>query len=621
MGIHWQHGASQRRTHHIILISCDAMTSGRRRSLISYLREVMMLFRTWLSTAVGFLCMVQVMAQGNLIVLDGVFDDWAAIEGFEDSLTEDTPAVDLLEMKVASDSDHLYVYVRLASDLDLTDVLYPHNLFLQIDVDMNSSTGYPVREGFGSELGIDFNGLFAYTNFGPADQVNFSEIGLVPSPTVTSKEFEFALRRDVILEPGDVLFPQDSIRLLFRDTQYNDELPDVGGSFVYDFNEASASQLAPISVAKGHPSFLRVCAYNVLGNGLVHPVRQSRFERIVPALDADVYLFSECGNTTATEVKSLLDNWLPLQSDVGWQTTKNGDLITASRWDHLQSWTGIPKQHPLLVNVPDSLGGPMLFINSHLSCCGNDAARQDQVDEMMAWIVGNEGSLNENTPIVYAGDLNLVGYAQQLETLLNGDIVQTQTFGPGGLPDWDQTPWSDALPRQTHQPFTYTWRDDGDGNFPPGRLDFVLYSDAVIVNEHAFVLETESTPADVLASLGLMQDDTQSASDHLPVVMDFTVSLPPLTDSDGDGLDDALENDMGTDPFGADTDGDGLTDGFEVLIAGTDPLLVDTNNNDCPDGEEALQLCATCPSDLNDDGLVSVADVLFLLGQFGNVCP
>ena len=63
--------------------------------------------------------------------------------------------------------------------------------------------------------------------------------------------------------------------------------------------------------------------------------------------------------------------------------------------------------------------------------------------------------------------------------------------------------------------------------FPPGRLDFVLYSDAVIVKEHAFVLETESTPEDVLEPLGLMQDDTYSASDHLPVVMDFTVVSAP----------------------------------------------------------------------------------------------
>ena len=90
----------------------------------------MMSFKTWLLTAAGLLCMVQVMAQGNLIVLDGVFDDWTAIEGVEDSVTEDVPAVDLLEMKVTSDAEHLNVYVRLASDLDLTDVLYPHNLFL-----------------------------------------------------------------------------------------------------------------------------------------------------------------------------------------------------------------------------------------------------------------------------------------------------------------------------------------------------------------------------------------------------------------------------------------------------------------------------------------------------------
>ena len=558
-------------------------------------------------------------AQIETIVIDGLFDDWTAIDGIEDAISSDMPPVDLLEMKVTSDPNYLYVYLRLASDLDLTDVLYPHNLFLQIDVDMDASTGYPVREGFGSELGIDFNSLFAYTNFGPADEVNFSEIGLIPSPTVTSKEFEFALRRDVILEEGVVLFPQDSIRLLLRDVQYDDDLPDVGASFIYDFNEANDSVLDAITITKGHPSFLRVCAYNVLGNGLIHPTRQSRFERIVPAMDADVYLFSECGNTTAAQVKSLLDNWLPLDSDAGWHSTKDGDLITVTRWDHLQSWTGIPKQHPVLVNVPNSLGGPILFINSHLSCCGNDEARQDQVDEMMAWIVNNLGDLNVYTPIVYAGDLNLVGYAQQLETLLTGDIVQTQTFGQGGLPDWDETPWSDALPRQTHQPFTYTWRDDGDGNFPPGRLDFILYSDAVIEKEHAFVLETESLPEDILAPLGLMQDDTHLASDHLPVVMDFTVAS--LSDSDGDGLNDALENGIGTNPFGADTDGDGLTDGFEVLTAGTDPLLFDTNDNDCPDGEEALQLCATCPSDLNNDGMVSVADVLFLLTQFGEVCP
>ena len=40
----------------------------------------------------------------------------------------------------------------------------------------------------------------------------------------------------------------------------------------------------------------------------------------------------------------------------------------------------------------------------------------------------------------------------------------------------------------------------------------IPYSDAVIEKEHAFVLETESLPEDILAPMGLMQDDTHSAS-------------------------------------------------------------------------------------------------------------
>ena len=109
-----------------------------------------------------------------------------------------------------------------------------------------------------------------------------------------------------------------------------------------------------------------------------------------------------------------------------------------------------------------------------------------------------------------------------------------------------------------------------------------------------------------------MQGDTHAASDHLPVVMDFSVPPPVTQDSDLDGLDDSEEAQLGTDPFDADTDDDGLTDGFEALVSGTDPLLQDTNVNGCPDGEEAFQLCASCPSDLNNDGVVSVADGLLV---------
>jgi hypothetical protein len=49
-----------------------------------------------------------------------------------------------------------------------------------------------------------------------------------------------------------------------------------------------------------------------------------------------------------------------------------------------------------------------------------------------------------------------------------------------------------------------------------------------------------------------------------------------LADADGDGLDDALEASLGTNPFVADTDGDGFLDGHEVNVLGSDPLDPDS---------------------------------------------
>ena len=48
--------------------------------------------------------------------------------------------------------------------------------------------------------------------------------------------------------------------------------------------------------------------------------------------------------------------------------------------------------------------------------------------------------------------------------------------------------------------------------------------------------------------------------------------LPDGTDTDGDGLTDAEEDNYGTDPRNPDTDGDGMPDGYEVK-AGLDPLF------------------------------------------------
>ncbi len=87
---------------------------------------------------------------------------------------------------------------------------------------------------------------------------------------------------------------------------------------------------------------------------------------------------------------------------------------------------------------------------------------------------------------------------------------------------------------------------------------------------------------------------------------------PLKADSDGDGLNDGEEVlKYKTDPNKADTDGDGLKDGDEVLIYKTDPLKADTDGDGLNDGEEVLKY-KTDPlkADTDGDGLNDGEEVL-----------
>jgi hypothetical protein len=85
-------------------------------------------------------------------------------------------------------------------------------------------------------------------------------------------------------------------------------------------------------------------------------------------------------------------------------------------------------------------------------------------------------------------------------------------------------------------------------------------------------------------------------------------------DSDNDGLTDADELRLGTDPNNADSDGDGLSDGLEVGL-GTNPLSADTDDDGLSDGEE--HGLGTDPKVANFVGTVSEV----LCGDFVAVTP
>ncbi len=73
-------------------------------------------------------------------------------------------------------------------------------------------------------------------------------------------------------------------------------------------------------------------------------------------------------------------------------------------------------------------------------------------------------------------------------------------------------------------------------------------------------------------------------------------------DSDGDGISDAGEVILGTDPLVADSDEDGIDDGDE-LVGLTDPTDADTDDDGINDGDEATHGTDATDADTDGDGL------------------
>jgi hypothetical protein len=89
-------------------------------------------------------------------------------------------------------------------------------------------------------------------------------------------------------------------------------------------------------------------------------------------------------------------------------------------------------------------------------------------------------------------------------------------------------------------------------------------------------------------------------------------SKPPASppgDTDHDGLTDAYEAVIGTNPTLPDTDGDKLNDGVEVKGYNSGPLSLNTDGDACSDGKEAASV--------NGDNTVNSTDQLIVSQSFG----
>ncbi len=473
---------------------------------------------------------LNIFSQALPIALDGLYIDWLGSTSNYTDAQGDGASIDMLSFSAANDSSFLYLKFELNDEIRLNS---GNNLVLEIDTDNDSTTGYSIN-GIGAELGWLFGSKFGYFNSpGSTTTVDQADILFRALPTVTSNSFEIAISRNVLPDNVHPLFTGDTIKICFYDQTTNgDYMPDEGSQFTYVFDNTSLPAYDAIDINKSDTNFVRLMTYNTLFNGLIDPQRAPAFGRIITAVNPDIITFNECWDTQWYEARNFLDNYLPLANGNQWQCWKiDGANITCSRFPITQNWQILPDRRltASLIDLPTKYARDILVVNAHFKCCDGDSIRQREADGFASFIKDAKTSggvidLSPETPFLISGDLNLVGYSQQLTTLITGDIQDTAQFGSPAALDWDNTDLNDVIALQTDNRMAYTWRDDGS-SYWPGRLDYCIASDVNLNIEKAFTIQTEVMPAARLSLYGLQQNDTHTASDHFPKVTDFSIPL------------------------------------------------------------------------------------------------
>ncbi|MFK8009286.1 MAG: endonuclease/exonuclease/phosphatase family protein [Saprospiraceae bacterium] len=461
----------------------------------------------------------------NRILVDGIFDEWSDYPITYSDAAGDGGflGVDFGELQIYNDDEFIFFVLEFGSEINLQDM---NEISMYLDTDNNSNTGFAIN-GIGAELVYSFgdrSGLF-YHSAG-ASPISHPDIGLVTAPTVSSDQFEIAIKRNISIA-GNPVFSSDNVKIVFQNNITNgDFLPATNEEVIYTFSNDVLEPLPDYSIQKSNESDLRILSYNVLSNGLFDTGRLPSLTRLLQAMQPDIIGFQEIYSYSSAEVANQMESILPSSAGQEWYHAKAGpDCHAISKYPILKnaeiqgSGNGA-----FLIDLPDTETNLFLIV-AHPPCCANNVERQFEIDLMMEFLreakAGNEPiPLEANTPIVIVGDMNLVGFNRQLETLLTGDILDEVAHGSDFNPDWDGNNLLDSRPYVPGLPLSYTWYSEGS-DFSPGNLDYIIYSGSNLILQNSYSLFTPSLPQDSLNAFNLLTNDAVNASDHLPVVADF----------------------------------------------------------------------------------------------------
>ena len=264
---------------------------------------------------------------------------------------------------------------------------------------------------------------------------------------------------------------------------------------------------------------VRVVSWNVLrGSPMKSP---GPFSRVLRALQPDVVLVQEWDDVDG----GVLVEWF--EENIGprppWHAVTGphgvavvsrlplaaldlGDLVLP----HGAPGGGEPVQFAAAV-VATRLGD-VLVASAHLTCCGSagderDRRRVAEVSVVRHALLGLP--VEQRRFLAVGGDINLVGSRIPLDRL--DDNL-----------DADGTDLTPAPTRVLGDRAFYTWTD-ADSEFSPGRLDWLLYSDATLRGANSFAVDPARLSDRSLERAGLQPPDSR-ASDHLPIVVDLVGS-------------------------------------------------------------------------------------------------
>ncbi len=463
-------------------------------------------------------------SNGQTMLIDEDFTDWTSDHLQHVDQLDDGPinSLDFHQLWIADDDENIYLRIEVGREIEIQEF---DELFLYIDIDNNPNTGVSTQQfgadlvyGFGAREGILKVGNFIYT-------IYHNDINLVTLPTVSSNQFEISFSKTINYFQGQLHISSSIINVVLADENFlGDRIPDVS---TIAYSMQSAEYLPPdYQLTKEIEDDLRIISYNVLSDGLFESDRQPAFRRIIRAMIPDIVCFQEVYDHTPLQVAQLMEVFLPsVQNEQWYYSGVNPDIIIASRYPI--SATGSSDGNGIFeVLVHDQ---KIVIADAHLPCCNNDEDRQHEVDRLMSFIRNSiEGLTNifieEDTPIFIVGDMNLVGNRQQQHSLVSGDIFAEHLYGSDFDPDWDGSSLDDVRPFATGRPHAVTWYN-AFGSFPAGRLDYLLYTGSVVDLSNGFVLNTTNLSAQELNLFNLLSTDVETASDHLPCVMD--VDLMP----------------------------------------------------------------------------------------------